>query len=323
MNASVSKQTGRLLRRRKPHFSDYGEEQDRIATLHSVVTITMPAAVGGEIMVAAARGRRGGAAGAVVNLAFAVRRLAAAAAVERGLVAARSGGLELAVEYDGAVGGLAGAVRRLGLAAAAFSTLLLVAVAEPAAHHVDASELGAHVLGWLCGGGRSVSLGGGDGSGRAAGGAAVVVVGLWDCEIVSFSCFWIWTWIWMVCMFLLLKEKRKASQGRERLTGLAMARRLLLPPLALALRSRPGRGPGFLHVGLARRLVVGGVAVHVGLLQAGVVAGLDLGDEVGVHGCLFGCSWVVWEWECWVSKRWMVDGGRMEGWKRCLGGYCL
>ena len=45
--------------------------------------------------------------------------------------------------------------------------VLLVAVAEAAAHHVDTSELGAHVLGWLCGGGRSVSLGGG-GSGRAA-----------------------------------------------------------------------------------------------------------------------------------------------------------
>ena len=141
----------------------------------SVVAILTPAA-------AAARGGRGGAPGAVVDLAFAVRRLglAAAAAVERGLVAAYPGGFELAVEDDEAVGGgLADTVRRLGLlAAAGFSTLLL------AAHHVDASELGAHVLGcWLGGGGGSVSLGGG-GSGRAA----VVIAGLWDCEIVSFSC---------------------------------------------------------------------------------------------------------------------------------------
>ena len=142
----------------------------------SVVAILTPAA-------AAARGGRGGAPGAVVDLAFAVRRLglAAAAAVERELVAAYPGGFELALEDDEAVGGgFADTVRRLGLlAAAGFSTLLL------AAHHIDASELGAHVLGfWLCGGsGRSVSLGGG-GSGRAA----VVIAGLWDCEIVSFSC---------------------------------------------------------------------------------------------------------------------------------------
>ena len=104
----------------------------------------------------------------------------------------------------------------------------------------------------------------------------------------------------------------EGKQGAgKRLTGLAIARRLLLL-LPLALRSRPGCGLGFLHVGLARRLVVGGVAVHVGLLYAGVVAGLDLGDEVGVHGCLLGgLGW--WGWVYWVFKRWNEDAEVYEG----------
>jgi hypothetical protein len=48
---------------------------------------------------------------------------------------------------------------------------------------------------------------------------------------------------------------------------------------------------GLLHVSLVRRLLVHGVAVHVGLLHAGVVVGVDLGDEVGIHG-----SWWVEVW---------------------------
>ena len=116
-------------------------------------------------------------------------------------------------------------------------------------------------------------------------------------------------------MFLLLKGNGRQVRGGKRLTGLV----LLLP---LALRSRPGGGLGFLHVGLARRLVVGGVAVHVGLLHAGVVASLDLGDEVGVHGCLLGVlGWWGWVcWVCWVLKRWIEDGARMEGLGSSLGG---
>lgn len=62
------------------------------------------------------------------------------------------------------------------------------------------------------------------------------------------------------------------------LTGLAIPGSWLLEP-------RLGGEVGFVHVGLARRLTVHGVAVHVGLLHTAVILGLDLGDQERVHGC--------------------------------------
>lgn len=67
---------------------------------------------------------------------------------------------------------------------------------------------------------------------------------------------------------------------------------------------------GLLHVRLVCGLLVHGVAVHVGLLHAGVFVGVDLGDEVGIHGsCCGGFGKLRC---CWWIKRWIEDRGK--GW---------
>ena len=152
--------------------------------------------------------------------------------------------------------GLARAVKRLSIATTGPTRLLLVVVAEAAAHRVHASEFCAHVLDRV-----SVSLGGGPS--RAA--SAPVFVELWDCEAISFV-------IW-ISVDVLSSRRAKGI-----LTGLAIPGSWLLEP-------RLGGEVGFMHVGLARRLTVHGVAVHVGFLHAAVILGLDLRDQERVHGC--------------------------------------
>jgi hypothetical protein len=149
---------------------------------------------------------------------------------------------------------LASAIGSLAVTLAGSTRLLLAAVAFAAAHRLHASELVAHAFGLVL----SVFL--------VTGGAtsAPVVVGLWDLQHVNFV---VWTRI-----------RPRAWKGEKRiLTRLGIGGTLLLVVARL-------RGElGALHVGLVLGRLVYCVAVHVGLLHTGVVAGFDLGDEVGVH----------------------------------------
>jgi hypothetical protein len=223
-----------------------------------------------------------GFAGAVRGLAttIAATRFAAGLVVVAEWLAGAAGGLAATTAVEGGLvtvartaRGLAGAVRGLAIATAGSARLLLV-VAEAAAHHVHASELGAHVFGRV-----GVSLGG---PGRAA--SAPVILGVWNLRSVkAFSC----------------------KIGRERLTGLSIAGWLL----ALRLGSETRLG-GELGPSLVLCLRVRGIAVHVSLLHASVVILFNLGDEVGVHDS---CWFVVWWMGCWKLKRWMEDAGKLFG----------
>jgi hypothetical protein len=147
-------------------------------------------AVVGKIVVAGAGTTTPGFAGAVGGLATAIAatRSAAGLVVVAEWLAGAAGGLAATTAVEGglvsvarAARGLAGAVGGLAVAATG-SARCLVAVAEAAAHHVHASELGAHVLGRV-----GVSLGGPE---RAA--STPVILGVRDYELISLV---VWIWI--------------------------------------------------------------------------------------------------------------------------------